>query len=438
MKKVLVLVIALLPAMAFGQNILNKLKNKVKNKAEERAERKIDQGIDKALDKAEGAGKPKGANKEEKAEEKETAPAEQTVKPAAAASESLVQSYSRFDFVPGEEIVYAENFEQDVIGELPTGWNTSNNGEVVTLNAYPGKWLRLFQNSTYLSPNEKEFGENYTYEFDLIMQFKGDDNHYFPYVSFAMFASGGESPSGNAFLDSWNKNGGIEVVLYPAEHNRSKAITSSYQGNRLYFRSDEKKIAFIEKLYGKVLHVAVQVQKERFRMWINEQKIGDFPKALPPGQVLSGLKFQVHATGYAEEKCHIYINNLKVAKGIPDTRHKLIEEGKFSTTGILFDVNSDVIKPESYGVVKDIAKVLQENTGVRVKIVGHTDSDGNDAANLALSEKRAAAVVKLLTTEFSIDASRLESEGKGESEPVGDNKTREGKAMNRRVEFIKL
>lgn len=438
MKKVLVLLIALLPAMAFGQNILNKLKNKVKTKAEQRADKKIDQGIDKALDKAEGAGKKKEGEKENKPEEKETtAPAEQPEK-TVAASESLVQSYSRFDFVPGEEIVYAENFEQDVIGEMPTGWNTSNTGEVVTLNAMPGKWFRLFQNSTYLSPNEKEFGENYTYEFDLIMQFKGDDNHYYPYISFALFASGGESPSGNEFLDSWHKHGGIEVVLYPAEHNRSKAITSSYNGNRLYFRSDEKKIAFIEKLYGKVLHVAVQVQKERFRMWINEQKIGDFPKALPPGQVLSGLKFQVHGTGYAEEKCHIYINNLKVAKGIPDTRHKLIEEGKFSTTGILFDVNSDVIKPESYGVVKDIAKVLQENASVRVKIVGHTDSDGNDATNLTLSQKRAAAVVKLLTTEFSIDAARLESEGKGETEPVGDNKTKEGKAMNRRVEFIKL
>jgi OmpA-OmpF porin, OOP family len=80
---------------------------------------------------------------------------------------------------------------------------------------------------------------------------------------------------------------------------------------------------------------------------------------------------------------------------------------------------------------------LKEHADVKVKIVGHTDSDGKDANNLALSTKRAAAVAKLLAEEYGIDASRMESEGKGETQPAGDNKTKEGKAMNRRVEFIK-
>ena len=185
------------------------------------------------------------------------------------------------------------------------------------------------------------------------------------------------------------------------------------------------------------MHVAIQVQKERFRMWINQEKVCDFPKAVALGYVMNQLHFEIHASSYKEEQYGYFINNLKIAKGIPDTRHKLIEEGKFSTTGILFDVNSDVIKPESYGVVKGIAAVLKEHGDVKVKIVGHTDSDGKDADNLALSTKRAAAVAKLLAEEFGIDASRLESEGKGETQPAGDNKTKEGKATNRRVEFIK-
>jgi len=130
--------------------------------------------------------------------------------------------------------------------------------------------------------------------------------------------------------------------------------------------------------------------------------------------------------------------NIKLSVGSPDTRNKLITEGKFVTSGILFDVNSDKIRPESYGVMKDIANVLTENSSVRVKIIGHTDSDGSDADNLALSKKRAESVKASLAKDFSIDVSRLETDGKGESQPVDKNTTPEGKANNRRVEFIKL
>ena len=132
------------------------------------------------------------------------------------------------------------------------------------------------------------------------------------------------------------------------------------------------------------------------------------------------------------------VNNIKLAVGVPDTRNKLITEGKFVTRGILFDVNSDKIKPESYGVLKDIANVLTENSTVKVKIIGHTDADGSDADNLTLSKNRAASVKTSLVKDFGIDAARLETDGKGESQPIDKNTTAEGKANNRRVEFIKL
>ena len=119
-------------------------------------------------------------------------------------------------------------------------------------------------------------------------------------------------------------------------------------------------------------------------------------------------------------------------------RNKLLTDGKLVTHGILFDVNSDKIKPESYGTLREIAKVLSENADVKVKIVGHTDSDGADAANMDLSKRRAAAVKNALSDNFGIDASRMQSDGKGESEPSSPNTTAEGKANNRRVEFVKL
>lgn len=90
------------------------------------------------------------------------------------------------------------------------------------------------------------------------------------------------------------------------------------------------------------------------------------------------------------------------------------------------------------GTLKKIATVLQENPDVRVKIVGHTDSDGADASNMDLSKKRGASVKNELVRNFGIDASRLESDGMGESQPVAPNDTPSNKALNRRVEFIKL
>ena len=173
-------------------------------------------------------------------------------------------------------------------------------------------------------------------------------------------------------------------------------------------------------------------------MWINEEKLFDVPKGVPAGVTMNQVYFEVGHTNYKEDQYAIYVSNIKVATGKPDTRHKLVEEGKFSTTGILFDVQSAVIKPESYAVVKEIATVLKENATTKIKVIGHTSNDGEDNANMELSKKRSAAVKDMLVNEFGVEESRLITEGKGETQPVADNKTKEGKMLNRRVEFIKL
>ena len=88
--------------------------------------------------------------------------------------------------------------------------------------------------------------------------------------------------------------------------------------------------------------------------------------------------------------------------------------------------------------LKEISQVLKDNATVKVKIIGHTDSDGDDKSNLDLSKRRAASVKNSLSTEFGIDASRMETDGKGEIEPASPNTSSEMKANNRRVEFIKI
>ena len=149
------------------------------------------------------------------------------------------------------------------------------------------------------------------------------------------------------------------------------------------------------------------------------------------------LGFELGSYGGPKENYKYYISNLKIAAASPDNRNKLITEGKWSTSGILFDVNSDKIKPTSYGVLKEIAGVLSENGSVKVKIIGHTDSDGEDAANLELSKRRAEAVKSVLVTQFKVDSERLATAGLGATKPIDTNDTPQGRSQNRRVELVK-
>ncbi|HKR05990.1 MAG TPA: OmpA family protein, partial [Bacteroidia bacterium] len=185
----------------------------------------------------------------------------------------------------------------------------------------------------------------------------------------------------------------------------------------------------------KPVHVSVWRQKERVRVYFNEEKVLDLPKALVPGIKYNSILYYQPTV---DEANHYAVSNLRLAVGAPDTRNKLLTEGKWVTHGILFDVNSANIKAESFGTMKEIAGVLKENAAVKVKIVGHTDSDGDESKNMDLSKRRAASVKEMLAKEFGIDETRMETGGLGESKPVDKNDNSAGKANNRRVEFVKI
>jgi OmpA-OmpF porin, OOP family len=185
----------------------------------------------------------------------------------------------------------------------------------------------------------------------------------------------------------------------------------------------------------KPVHVAVWRQKERMRVYFNEEKAWDLPKAMSPNAKYNAIVWWLQGPG---QNASYYMSNLRLGVGAPDTRKKILEQKKWVTHGILFDVNSATIKPESYGTLKEMADVMKEYTDLKIQIVGHTDADGKDADNLDLSKRRAASVKSSLAKDFGIDESRMETDGKGESEPIDKNDTPAGKANNRRVEFIKL
>jgi outer membrane protein OmpA-like peptidoglycan-associated protein len=183
-------------------------------------------------------------------------------------------------------------------------------------------------------------------------------------------------------------------------------------------------------------HISIAVNKERFRVWVNEKKCVDIPKMIGADSPLKAIKF--HLNGFKVEGVErLFMSNLKVSEGGEDLRRKLMNEGKISTNGILFDSGSANIQPQSLGIIRQISQVLMQDENINLNIIGHTDSDGSDDDNLKLSKSRAAAVKDVLINIYKISADRLTTDGRGESQPVGDNSTANGKAQNRRVEFVK-
>jgi outer membrane protein OmpA-like peptidoglycan-associated protein len=356
------------------------------------------------------------------------APAATTAAAAApvAPAEPTFQSYSKFDFVPGELVVGVEDFTQDAIGDFPARWNTNASGEVVTLSGQPGRWLKLTRPGFFLPEFITALPDNVTVEFDFTVPPTADPGIAFSTMLIEL--PDPKQPTG------WNTSPNyVQITAHPSASAAGSSSITTRQ-NSTSAADNTATVAALTAAKGKPVHIAMWRQRQRVRVYMNEEKVWDLPRAFAADAKLNSVLFDF---GGGCGNCEYYVANLRVATGAPDTRNKILTEGKWVTRGILFDVNSDKIKPESYGTLKEFAGVMTENADLKVQIVGHTDADGDDAANLDLSKRRAASVKTALAGEFKIDAARMDTDGKGEAQPVDKNDNPAGKANNRRVEFIK-
>lgn len=340
---------------------------------------------------------------------------------AAPQEKPTMQTYSKFDFIPGEKVMFFDDFTETAVGDFPPNWNSTASGEVVTNNVFPGNWFKMIGEGCVALEEGIKLPDNYTIEFDVIPYAVDENNVSFEYGFYLYSAQNPKDLNEGGAVPGLN--GGIKMSF------GYRATYSAYSDEG-YTISGEKENATMEA--GKKYRLSFWVQKTRLRVYQDQVKIFDLPKVFKPGMLCNQMRFELWGESGP------MVTNFRVAAGLPDMRSKLITEGKLVSYGIYFDVNKDVVKPESYGTLKGIADVLKENPTVRVKIVGYTDSDGADAANLDLSKRRGASVKAELIKNFGIDAARLESDGLGESKPVAPNDTPSNKAMNRRVEFIKL
>ena len=233
-----------------------------------------------------------------------------------------------------------------------------------------------------------------------------------------------------------------EAVVFSFHSNQKRFSEGLKSGTQKLPSSDFKlKTLDFKTPLNQPIKIAISVNNKRIRLYADGIKIVDMPTSF---DVSFRKNFFFNATthGAAESKLnYFYISNVVIAEAGTDKRSKvlkdLMENGSFSTSAILFAANSDKIQAGSNEIIQQIAEALKESKELELQIIGHTDSDGDDAKNLLLSKKRAAAVKAKLVS-MGIATIRLTTNGKGEKDPLTSNDTEEGKAANRRVQFIKL
>jgi OmpA-OmpF porin, OOP family len=421
----------LMSSSADAQSLGDRLKKRAGDAAKRTVEQRVDQktttATNAALDKTESTikcaasdtacqEKGKSAGKTVVVEEPTSKPPTSAIAaPAAANAETKASdeakeeiAFVNFDFVPGERVLFADDFGKDNVGDFPKRLEfVKGNMEVAEWKG--ARWLRASTDGQFEIPLPENLPERFTVEFEhvgmasswphLTLTFAGKrDDRSFDWVVFKTW-DGNSSTSGGGIFGG---NGA----------ERAKGQVKDAQNTPFTAR------IMVDGRYAKV--------------YMGGTRVANVPNAT------LGRANKIFVMFDASTDSPVYFRNFRIAAGGKKLYDAITEKGRVATQGIYFDTGSDRIRPESAPTLKEIAAMLGEHSDLDLTIEGHTDNVGAAASNQSLSEKRAAAVRQYLIENHSIDAARLTAKGHGATKPATANETPEGRQNNRRVELVKM
>jgi OmpA-OmpF porin, OOP family len=385
---------------AWGQ--FGKLKDKVKQKAEEKADKEIDAALEGEKAAADSAGADSTAP---------GAPGGAAATPAGAAGGTATAEdmtlYTKYDFVPGNKVIFYDDLSSEEVGEFPSRWNLDQG--VFEIVRRGDRNFIMCTDEGIIIPRVAQgaLPPRYTVEVDFVTKGQDSKGHWF-------------------FLE-WFGADNEQIGEFAMKDSRHTAL-----------RILEKDLADKQlpaDLTPGIHTMRVMATKSTLKCYIDHERVANVPAI--EGFAPVGLRMRMDPWT-DEEGNPMLLGGYRFAEGGKTLKDQLAEAGRIVTHGILFDSGSAKIKAESYKTLADIGQLLADDAALRLSIEGHTDSDGSDTSNLTLSQQRAEAVRAWLIESGKLDAGRLEFKGFGESKPIDTNDTPEGKANNRRVELVKL
>ena len=319
-------------------------------------------------------------------------------------------AWANYDFVPGDRILFYDDYTNDVVGDFPRRLEFVNgNWDVID---WEGR--RLFRNTgprnaAFMVPLPEALPMRFTIEFEA----------HFPHGNQSVAVTT-DSPRGRG----WSSVPGNAFRVGPS--SAGTGVIDPTGRRAAVDRAPE----FTEEL----VPVRIMVDDTYAKVYVNERRVANIPNA----EFVRGESLYFENTYFADEENPMLFGPIRVAAGGADLYSRLEAEGRVATQGILFAYDSDRLEPESTPTLEEIGRMLQDHPELRISIEGHTDDAGDDAYNLELSERRAQSVQAFLIATYGIEAGRLEAVGYGESRPVADNAAPEGRQQNRRVELVRL
>ncbi|MDP2159740.1 MAG: OmpA family protein [Flavobacterium sp.] len=434
------LVVLLFIQFNFAQETVGgRVVKNAKDKTYNRGEQKGDDTVDKTLNKLEEGinnifKKKEKKSKESKSKTSNSGTSSGTYDPINTKTDKEgntdYSAFKNFDFVPGENVLFFDDFSNGLNQWNKVTWDEweeKHKGMVTTTNVAPGNWYYMPRKGMTAPKSLKALPNQFTLEFD----FYYDEEHseHEGGISIMFVKVKGFNINNYDFYFERNTRLGLEV--HPAHDHlflkgwREYGYTGGIDESERILIDDRQKYLETNKVY----RVSVSRNGSHVQLYINQDKVIDLPNAFPSNE---SYTFMLGNNSWISG---LYVSNIRIATGSPQPAKEFNDKKTFITQNIHFDVNSEVIKPTSYQVLKEIAASMQQISG-NIKIVGHTDSDGSAEHNLVLSQKRAASVKRALVNEFGIDANKLTTDGKGLSQPLNKNSNASEKAQNRRVEFI--